>query len=180
MSKATAIVKKMLVVLVTAVVLMVLAVLFWPNTYNINNGSMRPDIAIGAKVFTSSQSSYDKGDVIAFRATETEGMAPLVVTHRLIGFNADGTLITKGDFNDSKDAPAVPVTKDDVIGKVWMDIPYVGSVQMFMQSHPFLMGGSLLGVIALIIFIPSSKPKNAEKQENEEEKELAPATTTPV
>jgi len=170
-------IKKILGVMALLLVVTYAFLTLWPGTYNVDNGSMRPGIQIGDKVFTSSQSEYQPGDVITFTAIETDGAQPLVVTHRLVGFNDDGTLITKGDYNKDVDYPAVPLTTSDVIGKVVWHVPVVGGVQMWMGSNLIFVVALTLGLL-LLYFVLSKKPKPEEvltdKDEEPAEAELHP------
>lgn len=146
--------------------LLAIAVLFaWPGSYNITNGSMNPTIPIGAKVFTEQPSQYEVGDIITFRAIEVTGGGEIVVTHRLVGFNDDDTLITQGDANDSVDYPAVPVYQSDIIGKVVGQVPVVGGVQMWMMTNPLLWMPVIVIVMVVFIWPLLSKPKASAKDE---------------
>lgn len=128
------------------------ALFAWPGTYNINNGSMHPTVPVGTKVFTQQSSQYEAGDIITFKAIEVAGESPLVVTHRLVDFNPDGTLITQGDANESVDYPAVPVYQADIIGKVVYQIPIIGGVQLWMMANPLLWMPVVLLLVAVVIW----------------------------
>lgn len=148
-------IKQSLSWIATSLVVMVIiatAVLFaWPNSYNVTNGSMVPTIPVGAKVFVEAADDYQPGDVITFTGIQVADHGPIVVTHRLVGFNDDGTLITQGDANKTVDYPAVPVTADDIIGKVVYQLPLVGGLQMWLKSHP-LVWIPFVGIL-LIVFV---------------------------
>ncbi len=79
------------------------------HAYEIRTGSMTPHIPAGSLVVVR-EGHVQIGEVISFRSPAG------VVTHRLIGRNADGTLITKGDANPSADVYPVPPSR--VIGHV--------------------------------------------------------------
>ena len=162
----------------TLVVLAILAiaVLFaWPGTYNITNGSMTPTAPVGTKVFTQQQSQYETGDIITFKAIEIKDHGSLVVTHRLVGFNPDGTLVTKGDANDSVDYPAVPVHQSDVIGKVVGQVPVVGGVQMWMMTNPLLWMPFVLVLLLVFIwpFLGKSKDETSQSSVSESQADSA-------
>lgn len=144
---------------VLIVVVVVLVGLNVTKNYDINNGSMRPTLPIGAKVFVQSETHYKVGDMITFRAVEIQGKKSLVVTHRLIGLNKDGSYITKGDANESQDYPAFPVTKKDVIGKVAWSVPVAGYVTIWIRANLLWVYVGLVCVLLLVIasFIPSKK-----------------------
>lgn len=85
--------------------------------------SMYPTIPPGSEIFVSKQKSYHVGEVIEFHANG------LTWAHRLIGINADGSYVTKGDNpENSPDAFVPPVTEADVVGRVthaprWLGFP---------------------------------------------------------
>lgn len=66
------------------------------------------------------------GDVVTFK----DGKA--YTTHRVIGWNEDGTIITKGDANNTQDhRKLVP---ESLVGIVTGRIPKMGNVALFMQK----------------------------------------------
>jgi len=131
------------------------------KSYNIDNGSMRPTIPAGSKVFVKPQPSYQPGDIVTFLAIEEDGEAPLLVTHRLKAIQPDGTFVTQGDANEDPDRPALPIIEQNVVGKVVWHVPYVGGVQMWVQ-HNWLL--SLCVPLSLFtILILTYQPKNAVK-----------------
>ena len=77
------------------------------RTYVVHTGSMTPAIPIKSAVLVEER-SYHVGQVISFRESGA------VVTHRFVGLNPDGTLITKGDANTTVDP--WKTTRADVIG----------------------------------------------------------------
>lgn len=153
----------------TALVALALVLVVWVfsglsffglSTYNITNGSMNPTVPTASKVFVVEQSEYQSGDIITFDAIEIYDSGPIVVTHRLVGFNDDETLITQGDANKSVDYPAVPVYATDIHGKVVFHIPVVGGVQEWMKAYP-LVWIPLVGIALLIMFIWPSKKRTS-------------------
>lgn len=117
------------------------------------SGSMEPTISVGSEVFVTPREHYTPGMIITF---ETEGK---ITTHRLVGFNSDGSFQTKGDANQFPDAWTPALTKDQVIGEVSATIPYVGflTTRDFwvarVQQPRFYIGiGSALLGITLVYF----------------------------
>lgn len=148
---------------VTVLVMLAMLALFvlfiWPNSFNIMNGSMAPTIPVGAKVFVVEQDEYQPGDIITFDAVEVAGYDPLIVTHRLTGFNPeDGSLITQGDANDTRDYAAEPIFVDDVYGKVVGQVPFVGGIQMWLKDNILWAGLALAGALLLILVL-GMKPR---------------------
>jgi signal peptidase I len=90
------------------------------KTYVVQSGSMEPSIKTGSIVVVRADSTYQKGDVITFGPRNSK-KAP--TTHRIV--DTQGTsYITQGDANNAPDQN--PVRKTDIVGKVWLDVPYVG------------------------------------------------------
>jgi len=152
-----------LLVLVAAVVY----VLFlFPGTYNIHTDSMHQTLPVGTKVYTAQQAEYRVGDVISFQAFMVSDEPAHVVTHRLIGFNADGTLLTKGDANKDTDAPAVAVTENDILGKVVWQVPFVGALQDWMKLNQVYIWIMAAGVVLLILLFPKIKQLWADPEDD--------------
>lgn len=90
------------------------------------------------------------GDVVTYRSG-TEPNMP--TTHRVIEvMHNDESLMfgTKGDANEDPDVNAVPA--EDVLGRVWLSVPYVGYAMDFIKKPLGL--GLLIGIpTALIVGI---------------------------
>lgn len=87
----------------------------------IETGSMTPNIRIGDAVVIDKNVNKNKlkeKDIIAYVNKEN-----ILVVHRIIAINPDGTYITKGDYNNSPDA--YPVSKEQIKGKVKFKIPFI-------------------------------------------------------
>ncbi len=114
----------------------------------VKSGSMEPNIMTGAVVVVQEAQSYKLSDVITFTS---EG-ANIPTTHRIIGTEMlDGQeyFVTKGDANEERDTNLV--STNDILGKVVLDLPYVGFVLDFARQP---IGFTLLiGLPALLIII---------------------------
>ncbi len=114
----------------------------------VKSGSMEPNIMTGAVVVVQEAQSYSLNDVITFTS---EG-ANIPTTHRIIGTEMlDGQeyFVTKGDANEERDTNLV--FTNDILGKVVLDLPYVGFVLDFARQP---IGFTLLiGLPALLIII---------------------------
>ncbi len=86
----------------------------------VQSGSMEPAIRVGSVVVVKSASEYRVGDIITF-GPYSKTKPP--TTHRIVEIK-DGNYITKGDANNAPDMSAV--SKRNVVGKVILDVPYVG------------------------------------------------------
>ena len=99
-------------------VLLFLAILwkgYWPMI--VLSGSMEPSIKIGDIVVVKRANTLPRvGDIIAYKSSG------LVVLHRVINVSND-KIITKGDANN---APDNPITRNQVIGQLYLHIPYIG------------------------------------------------------
>ncbi len=93
------------------------------------------------------KNSLTEGDVITFHQ---DGIYKV---HRIISIPGDGTLVTKGDANQSNDAP---IKISDVNGKVVGVAPNVGKAVSFVRDasvgSPLLI---IIGIVLLIIMIYS-------------------------
>jgi signal peptidase I len=87
------------------------------------SGSMAPRIAVGDVVLTRSVSvaELSAGQVLLFTDPEQPGR---LLLHRLVSFDAQGHLVTRGDANQSDDSVHVPPS--DVRGVARLRVPYVG------------------------------------------------------
>jgi len=113
----------------------------------VQSGSMEPAIATGALVIVKAEARYVVEDVITF-TTRSDSDVP--TTHRIVedGLQA-GELVyfTKGDANNDVDPE--PVNPANVLGKVILDIPYLGYLLDFArQPLGFFL---LIGIPALLI-----------------------------
>ncbi len=90
----------------------------------VKSGSMAPTIKTGSLIIVKHQNEYHKGEIITFGKI-SKNSTP--TTHRIVEIKKYPnkiTYITKGDAN--KTADWREVTKNEVIGKVILTIPYLG------------------------------------------------------
>jgi len=112
--------------------------------YIVQSGSMAPAIKMGSIVMVKPVDDYKIGDVISFGEV-TRTKAP--TTHRIYDIKVtEGRIsyITKGDANNAPDQREV--SQREIIGKVLIDIPYLGYAVDFAKKP--------LG-FALIILVPA-------------------------
>lgn len=113
----------------------------------VKSGSMEPAIPTGSIVFIMPAATYAVGDVVTFgRDTARE----IPTTHRIVEVQGGGaTFLTKGDANEEAD-PRV-IAKSEVIGKVWLHVPYVGYILDFARKP---LGFTLMiGIPAALIIL---------------------------
>lgn len=95
----------------------------------ISSGSMAPTLREGDLVLLGSPpAEVPPGTVVTFRRPG-DGQA---VTHRVVGVEADGLLVTKGDANGTPDA--VPVHPDQLLGVSRFSLPVVGKPIVWLRS----------------------------------------------
>lgn len=118
--------------------------------YTVLTGSMTPTYPPGTLIVVKpvERSELRVGMPITYQLRSGE---PAVVTHRIIAAaqNTRGvrTYITQGDANDVPDDP--PVVYDQVRGRVWYSIPYLGYVNNWLTGQQ---RSWTIGVIATGLF----------------------------
>ena len=120
--------------------------IFGLRSFVVVSGSMEPAIRLGSIVLTKSATNYKTGDVVSFN-----NKAGQTVTHRIMEtkISPDGqSFILKGDANNTADGEEVK--KREVIGKVYLAIPYLGRMVAFLRTLP---GFLFLIIIPSVIFI---------------------------
>ncbi|WP_232466118.1 signal peptidase I [Diaminobutyricimonas sp. LJ205] len=113
--------------------------------------SMEPTLPPGTLIVVQPVDTADIriGDAITY---QIESGKPEVVTHRVISItsSSDGgtTFVTQGDNNDAPDAR--PVVPDQVQGRVWYSVPWLGYVNNAVNGEnrawivPVIAGGLFL------------------------------------
>jgi len=119
----------------------------------VESGSMEPAIKVGSVVVVKPAESYQVGDIVTYEGGfKDEKGKSIPVTHRIVEENTSGSLttyVTKGDANDDPDNR--DVRKGQIIGKVLVDIPYVGYV-VASARQPFGFLAIILIPALLIIY----------------------------
>lgn len=118
----------------------------------VQSGSMEPAIKTGAVVVVVPQSDYKVGDIITFNFNITDQIPTThrVTEERIVGGST--RYITKGDANEDIDPREI--SERNVIGKVVLDIPYLGYLLDFARKP--LGFGLLIGVPAAYIVLEES------------------------
>jgi len=128
----------------------------------VQSGSMEPAVKVGSVVVVRPVNEYEVGDIVTFKFS-SDGF-PL--THRIHDVEVvEGRVqyITKGDANEEPDRRRV--TKRNIIGKVLLDIPYIGYVVSFAQKP---LGFALVIILpALIIVVDEVRKIYLEFNKNE-------------
>lgn len=133
--------------------------------YHVLTPSMTPTIPVGSMVLVKMIEPIElkDGDIITY-STSMDGS--LVVTHRInriIELEEHLMFVTKGDANPVEDLN--PILPSQVIGKVNLIIPYLGSIMAYIQGNLFLVITTVIALIMifeLISYIIKNSKKNRE------------------
>ena len=118
--------------------------------------SMYPTIKTGDVIVVVPQDEYKVGDIVAFED------GSMIVTHRIIEENEDGTFVTKGDYvGNSRDD--LPLQEKYIIGKVVNILAGLGPFVSIMQS-PLIIMLSIM-IIALLLYLSTKKEKEHDQAE---------------
>lgn len=140
------IINTVLIVLILIGILVVFSFVPFPGNYKIftvQSGSMEPAIKTGSLIFVKPMADYDVGNVITRRTNDPK----VTITHRIYSkddVNGQATFETKGDANNAPDGEKF--TRDGIIGKVLLAIPYLG--------YPVGFAKTTQGII-LIVIVPA-------------------------
>ena len=110
----------------------------------VTSGSMEPAIKTRSIIFIRPTETLKKGDIITFK----NNASTIPTTHRIVDVRIQsGTeyFLTKGDANNGPDSAEIP--KEDVLGKVFLSVPYVGYITDFVKKP---LGFLLLIIIPLL------------------------------
>ena len=119
------------------------------------SGSMEPELSKGDLVIVKETDSFEVKQVVVFQDGHT------LVMHRIIEIG-DEKIVTKGDANNSADAP---IDSSRIKGEVVFVVPGVGDVIDFIKTP----AGTLI-IIALAILLLEI-PRRREKKKDAEELE---------
>jgi len=119
------------------------------NILTVQSGSMEPNIKLGSVVVVKNSNDYKIRDVITYISDDNSSTT---TTHRInaIEYEDDGSpkYITKGDANNVEDGGKID--KNQVLGKVIFNIPYLGYAIKFVKAP---IGLIIFLIIPAIIFI---------------------------
>jgi signal peptidase len=114
------------------------------SIYAVSSGSMSPSIPLDSAVIVQ-KGVYNVGQVITFQTRDG------VVTHRLLERRSDGTLVTKGDANETTDPGTV--SPSNVIGGVIAAPPMVGRALTYLRTP---LGLATLVLAMVVLWLLSS------------------------
>lgn len=141
---------------------------FGKSVLKVVTGSMEPSIHVDDYIVVEKINASDvkKDDIISFYSEE-EDIKGLLVTHRVISVNEDGTFTTKGDANSTTDR--LSIRPDQLCGK------YVGRAKFFNWVKSFASAKKLLMLLVIIPLLAISlyEVKSLAKVMKQVEKEKA-------
>lgn len=159
-----------LVAVVSLALLLLVSFLPIPGNIEIRivqSGSMEPAIKTGGIVVIKPTSSYKVGDVIMF-GQDTSASIP--TTHRIVADEVRNGVFfytTKGDANPSQDP--VPVSHEEVLGKVVLSISYLGYIMDFSKKPiGFIL---IIGIPALVVILDEAMKIKREMRKTDESEE---------
>ena len=116
---------------------------FGKSVLRVVTGSMEPSIHTGDHILVekTDTSTLADGDIISFYSEQSD-IYGMLVTHRIVKVNDDGTFVTKGDANPVEDS--ITVRPDQVVGK------YIGKARFFIWVSTFADARKLLMIFVII------------------------------
>jgi signal peptidase len=149
----------LLVVVAMLVIWSVLPTLFGWRAQVVLTGSMRPRIEPGDLVLAAPVRTGDlqPGRIVLFSDPAHAGRT---LVHRLVRFDGDGNMITKGDANRSEDS--TPATTTAALGIPRLRVPYVGRPVVWLHEHDIrsllIAGAVLTGLAATVVSSAPFRP----------------------
>lgn len=127
--------------------------IFGFTAFQVASGSMSKTINVGDAVIVRITKQIEENDIIVFTQDDN------FITHRVIKME-ENLITTKGDANKSSD---LPITKDEVIGKVVLIIPKL-EVWKKIFTTPYIL---ICIIITLLLFTLAFSYNSKEKKDNE-------------
>ncbi|MBN9733695.1 MULTISPECIES: signal peptidase I [unclassified Pseudonocardia] len=120
------------------------------------SGSMVPTLPVGSLVVSRpvDPGSVVVGDVVSFVDRDPASGETRTVTHRVVEVAPGPVFTTRGDANAAPDPH--PVTAENLLGRLWYHLPWVGGAAGFLRTGPGLVvgGGAVLLLIGLVLLVP--------------------------
>jgi signal peptidase I len=118
--------------------------------------SMLPTLSSGDAVLTLRRSSYDVGDIVAYRVPSGEPGAGTVVIHRIVRATHEGFLL-QGDNNEGLD-PWTP-GHGEIVGERALTIPNLGLAVGFLRTA---LGAALIAAfVTFLIALDAGERKRS-------------------
>ncbi|SRR6266516_4005372 len=151
---------------VAGIALLILACAFWAQFLRpqalggragyvlVSGQSMEPHYHTGDMVLVERQSSYHKGQVIAYHVPKGDAMAGAQVIHRIIGGDAKHGFLVQGDNRTAADVWRPK--PGDIVGSKALRIPNAVAALKYLRS-PLLLG--LLAACFVFVRVLGREPK---------------------
>ena len=167
-------VKKIIQYALRIVIILVLSLIFGLTVYSVNaktvrkdqmpmpfnvayavvlTGSMEPELSVDDLLIVKKTNDYQINDIVVFQEYNT------LVVHRIIRIEGD-KIITKGDANDSEDAP---ITKDFIKGEVVKVYEGAGVYLNMIRSPLGILVISLVAISLLVLSYKKEKKDDDNK-----------------
>lgn len=114
------------------------------QVFAVISSSMQPEIATGSAVYVKPQEfeTLRTGDIVTYRTS-----GGTAVTHRIVEKEEPlRQFLTKGDANDTADARRIEF--EQIEGKVWFSLPYLGYLAILFQGT-----AEKLGLLLILIWL---------------------------
>jgi signal peptidase len=160
------------IVLAVMVVAVILPKVTGATPLTVLTSSMEPGLPPGTLLIIEQVDTDDLviGDVVTY---QIESGQPAVVTHRLTAVTSssdgDRTFTFQGDNNDSPDPPVI---EDQIQGRLWYSLPWIGYLSTFINGPsrvwvlPVVAGAMILYAVGAIVLglVDAVKKSSAKKR----------------
>lgn len=150
------------ILVIAAFTPMAIPKLFGVEIYEVISESMEPEIPVGSAVYVkeTEPETLAEGEIIAFQRGDS------LITHRIVENKVqERELITKGDANNREDV--APVAYADVVGRVEVHIPVLGTVFAFFSGGTGKICAVFILAWGVMFHLLSGILKSKGKKENE-------------
>ena len=149
------------IILITYILIFIAGLVLKIKIFIATSNSMQPTFKTGDVLLVKSQEHYFIGDNISFKVNQST-----IVTHKIKQIIKHDSLndqenhslvkqttffLTQGDANKSEDSQLV--NQEEVIGKVFMIVPKIGYLIIFLQSKIFSILLLCTSVIHLVLLV---------------------------
>ena len=117
------------------------------------SGSMEPELSVDDLIIVREAPNYNVNDVVVYQ----NGFE--LIVHRIISIDGD-TIVTKGDANNTADAP---INESAIKGKVVASIPGIGLVAQILKTPMAIL---FLGALAFVLVELSFRKKKEADSKN--------------
>jgi signal peptidase I len=148
-----------LAALALATVVAILPAVVGGKALTVLSGSMEPTLHVGsvAVIRPVEPAQVQVGDIVNFTDRDPATGQGRIVTHRVLEVQPGPQFVTRGDANPANDLHPIPAA--DVHGRLWYDVPYVGTLRerLVTPAGLAILGGVVLLGVALALLVPRYK-----------------------